>query len=503
MANLQFKNKILSFALKTRLKKINFFKDNPHAVQDRVFKNLIKNGRETIFGLDHDFKNINSFADFSNKVPVRTYEEIFPYIERVRAGEKNILWNQQTKWFAKSSGTTNAKSKFIPMTIDSLKKSHYKAGKDMLALYLGNYPTKKFFEGNGLILGGSLQNRKNYTDGDLSAILLDNFPFWVNYHRSPKHSTALMHDWEEKLELIVSEVICQDITNLSGVPSWMLIILKKVLERTNSKNILEVWPNLELYMHGGINFSPYKKQYENIIPSKQMNYFEIYNASEGIFGLQDKPNSNEMLLMLDHGIFYEFIKHGDTNNNNNPKYYQLGEVEMNQDYSLVITTNGGLWRYLIGDLISFTSLSPYRIKVSGRIKNYLNVFGEELITNNTDKALEIACKKTESNINEYTVCPIFLDNNSGGHQWLVEFENHPKDTEKFISILDEELKKNNSDYEAKRSYNLVIQKPVLTSLAKGTFYRWLKQNNRLGGQYKIPRLNNDRKIADNLINLNN
>ena len=314
----------------------------------------------------------------------------------------------------------------------------------MLALYLDNFPTKKFFSGRGFILGGTLNKYKNYTDGDLSAILLSNFPFWVNFHRSPKLSTALIQDWEKKLKLIVEEISKQNITNLSGVPSWILVILKKILKKTGANNILEVWPNLELYMHGGVNFGPYKKHFQNIIPSKDMNYLESYNASEGFFAVQDQANSDEMLLMLDYGIFFEFIKYSDKEKSDK-KYYQLFEVEKNQDYILVITTNGGLWRYLIGDIICFTSLSPYRIKISGRTNNQINVFGEELISNNTDKAIKNACLKTNAIVREYTVAPIFISKSSGGHQWLIEFEIIPRDLKLFTYILDEDLKKNNSD----------------------------------------------------------
>jgi hypothetical protein len=346
-----------------------------------------------------------------------------------------------------------------------------------------------------------LNKLKGYSEGDLSAILLSNFPSWVNFHRSPKLSTALMKDWEEKLKLIVDEISKQNITNLSGVPSWILIILKKVLEKTGANNILEVWPKLELYMHGGVNFGPYKKQFQNIIPSNKMNYLESYNASEGFFAVQDQANSDEMLLMLDYGIFFEFIKY-DQFGKEEKKYYQLFEVVKNQDYIVVITTNAGLWRYLIGDIISFTSLSPYRIKISGRTNNQINVFGEELISNNTNKAIKNACLKTSAVLHEYTVAPIFITKFSGGHEWLIEFEDVPKDLNLFCRILDEELKDNNSDYETKRSNNLILAPPKITILKNGTFYKWLKINERLGAQNKISRLNNDRKIADILLKLN-
>lgn len=495
------KNSILSYALKTRLKKIDFFIKNPHTAQELTFNYLIKNGKNTLFGKEHDFKNIKSYSSYINRVPTRTYEDLFPYILKIQAGEENILWNSKTKWFAKSSGTTNAKSKFIPITSESLINCHFKGGKDMLALYLENFPTKHFFSGRGFILGGTLNKLKGYSEGDLSAILLSNFPSWVNFHRSPKLSTALMKDWEEKLKLIVDEISKQNITNLSGVPSWILIILKKVLEKTGANNILEVWPKLELYMHGGVNFGPYKKQFQNIIPSNKMNYLESYNASEGFFAVQDQANSDEMLLMLDYGIFFEFIKY-DQFGKEEKKYYQLFEVVKNQDYIVVITTNAGLWRYLIGDIISFTSLSPYRIKISGRTNNQINVFGEELISNNTNKAIKNACLKTSAVLHEYTVAPIFITKFSGGHEWLIEFEDVPKDLNLFCRILDEELKDNNSDYETKRSNNLILAPPKITILKNGTFYKWLKINERLGAQNKISRLNNDRKIADILLKLN-
>lgn len=495
------KNSILSCALKTRLKKIDFFKNNPHIAQERTFNYLIKNGKNTIFGKEHDFKNIHSYSSFSNRIPTRSYEDLFQYVQRLRAGEQNILWNSKIKWFAKSSGTTNAKSKFIPISTESLINCHFKGGKDMLALYLNNFPTKKFFSGRGFILGGTLNKYKNYTDGDLSAILLSNFPFWVNFHRSPKLSIALIKDWEKKLKLIIEEISKQNITSISGVPSWILVILKKILKKTGANNILEVWPNLELYMHGGVNFGPYKKQFQNIIPSKSMNYLESYNASEGFFAFQDQPNSDEMLLMLDYGIFFEFIKYSEKEKSDK-KYYQLFEVEKNKDYIIVITTNGGLWRYLIGDIICFTSLSPYRIRISGRTNNQINVFGEELISNNTDKAIKNTCLKTNAIVREYTVAPIFISKSSGGHHWLIEFEIRPKDLNLFSYILDQNLKKNNSDYEAKRYKNLIIAPPKITILNNGTFYKWLEKNKRLGGQNKIPRLSNDCKIADVLLKMN-
>ena len=496
-----FKNSFLSWMLKKRMHQIDLFLKYPIAVQKEVLSVLLETTKDTAFAEDHDFASINSYDDFRKKIPVRTYEEIFPYIKKLRNGAESILWPGKTKWFAKSSGTTNAKSKFIPFTEDALNDCHYKAGKDMLAIYCNNHPQTTVFDGKGLMLGGSMESNSiaNYTDGDLSALLIDNFPFWINIHRTPDLETALHPNWEEKLEKIVEQSITEDVTNLTGASSWMLIVLNKVLEKTKAKNILEVWPNLELYMHGGMNFSPYKTQFEKLIPAKGMNYMESYNASEGYFAIQDRPNSNELLLMLDYGIFYEFIPINEFNKGSRDAI-SLQAVELNKTYAIVISTNAGLWRYLIGDTIKFTSLNPFRIKVVGRTKSFINAFGEELVIENAENALAFACKKTAATIKEFTAAPIYINKGkSGAHQWLIEFTNMPNNLDTFTNQLDHYLQKINTDYKAKRTNNLILQKPKIECLRKDTFYKWLERKGKLGGQNKVPRLSNNREIVEEIL----
>jgi len=488
--------------MQKRIDKIEGFCKNPIQSQQNVFDFLISKGKKTTFGKEHSFQNIDTYTQFSENIPIRTYEEFSGFIERAREGEENVLWPGKINWFAKSSGTTNAQSKFIPITQESLEDCHFKGGKDMLSLYGNNFPFSDMYNGKGLMLGGTIKTSEkgNYKDGDLSAILLDEFPFWVNYHRIPDIETALMSEWEEKLERIAQQAVHENITNLTGVPSWMLILLKRVLAISGKKNISEVWPNLELYMHGGVNFEPYKEQFKTLIPSKKMNYLEGYNASEGFIGIQDKNPSEGLLLMLDYGIFYEFIPM-DKFRKGQLEAIPLKDVQLNIDYALVISTNGGLWRYLIGDVIRFNTLSPFRIKIIGRTKSFLNAFGEELIVENTDKALLATCSICKASIKDYTVAPIFIDDSSGGHQWFIEFFREPEDIEFFKQELDNNLKALNSDYAAKRTQNLILNSPEIVLIQNNKFYTWLKQNNRLGGQYKIPRLCNDRKIAKEMLAL--
>ncbi|MBT3622104.1 MAG: GH3 auxin-responsive promoter family protein [Flavobacteriales bacterium] len=488
--------------MQKRIDKIEEFCKNPIQSQENVFDFLISKGKDTAFGKSHQFSAITNYSNFSKKIPIRTYEEFSVFIDRARDGEQNVLWPGKIKWFAKSSGTTNAKSKYIPITEESLEDCHFKGGKDMLSLYGNNFPFSDMYNGKGLMLGGTIKNSENgsYKDGDLSAILLDEFPFWVNYHRIPDIETALMSRWEEKLERIAQQSLTANITNLTGVPSWMLILLKRVLTISGKDNISEVWPNLELYMHGGVNFEPYREQFKTLIPSKKMNYLEGYNASEGFIGIQDKNPSEGLLLMLDYGIFYEFIPMRDYKKGI-LKAIPLQEVKLNIDYALVISTNGGLWRYLIGDVIRFTSLAPFRIQIIGRTKSFLNAFGEELIVENTDKALLAACSICTASIKDYTVAPIFIDNDSGGHQWFIEFSKEPENIDLFTQELDKSLQSLNSDYAAKRSNNLILSSPEIIVIQNNEFYTWLKQNNRIGGQYKIPRLSNNRKIADEILTL--
>lgn len=502
MKRFSIKNSLLSLFLKKRLKNINKFITKPVEIQKEILNYLIKNGNKTKFGKTHAFNKITDYYSFKNQIPVITYEELYPEIEKIKHGGEDILWPGKTKWFAKSSGTTNDKSKFIPITKDSLYNCHLKAGKDMLSLYENNFPKKNIYDGKGLMLGGSFSKSKNnkIIEGDLSAILIDRFPFWVNYHRVPDKKTALIKDWNEKLDKIAIQALNQNITNLTGVSSWMLVLLNRVLELSGKENILKVWPNLELFIHGGVNFNPYYMQFKDLIPSKKMNYLEGYNASEGFFGIQDKYKNKGLLLLLNHGVFYEFIPLEKFKKGNRDAI-NISKVELNKDYALVITTNGGLWRYLIGDVIQFTTLYPFRIKIIGRTTSYINTFGEELMVHNTDLAITKSCEKFNCSISNYTVSPIFLDKQSGKHQFLIEFKREPKNLYQFISEVDNQLKKLNSDYETKRENNLILKSPQLISLRNNEFHIWLKEKNKLGGQHKIPRLNENRQIAERIISI--
>ncbi|MFO8066657.1 MAG: GH3 auxin-responsive promoter family protein [Bacteroidales bacterium] len=495
-------NKVLSWFLKQRISQIEHFKENPIEVQENLFKKLIVSAKNTEWGKKYDYASIKTIKDFQSRVPVGDYDDVKPYIDRLRKGEKNLIWPTEIRWFAKSSGTTSDKSKFIPVSTESLEDCHFKGGKDMLSIYCHNNPDTEIFNGKGLVIGGSNKisefNSNSYF-GDLSAIILQNLPFWAELLRTPDLSIALMDNWEVKLDIIANSTITEDVTNLSGVPSWNLMLLKKIIEITGRSNILEVWPNLELFIHGGVSFVPYREQFKKLIPSDDMCYLETYNASEGFFGIQDVPELSEMLLMLDYGIFYEFIPTEELGKDS-PKALTLEDVELNKNYAIVITTNAGLWRYLIGDTIVFKSKKPYRIKISGRTKNFINAFGEEIIVDNTDKALAAASEKTNAIISEYTAAPIFLgDDNSAAHEFLVEFDVEPKNIDEFSSYLDEELKKLNSDYEAKRTADILLKKPVIRPIAAGTFYKWLKSKGKTGGQNKVPRLYNTRKYVDEIL----
>ena len=480
---------------------MELFMKFPLEVQDEWRRKLINQAQDTEFGKQMNFKSIGSYDSFQKHIPIQDYESIKPSIERMMMGEQNILWHSEIRWFAKSSGTTSDKSKFIPLSKESMEDCHFKGGKDMLSIYCNNYPETKIFAGKGLTLGGSHQLNQqsgNTSFGDLSAIIMEHLPMWVEYIRTPDLSIALMSEWEAKLERIASSTSEEDVTNLSGVPSWMMILLQRIVELKGASNILEVWPNLELFLHGGVNFTPYRDQYKKMIPSNQMNYLEIYNASEGFFGIQDQRNSEEMLLMLDYGIFYEFIP-ADEADEENPSVIWLDQVQMGVNYAMVITTNGGLWRYKIGDVITFTSISPYRIKIAGRTKHFINTFGEELIIDNAEKGLAIACEKTQSIIREYTAGPIFMEiNSNGAHEWLIEFDKAPENLDYFTEVLDNALKSLNSDYEAKRYKNITLRLPVIQVMEKGTFYHWMNKRGKLGGQNKVPRLSNNRTFIEEI-----
>lgn len=494
-------NSIASWILKKRIHQMELFIKYPNEVQEEILFGLLKAGEFTVLGKKYDYNSIKNYTTFNERIPVSTYEELEPYIEQTRQGAQNIFWNANIKYFAKSSGTTNAKSKFIPVSSEALDNNHYKASKDLLCMYLNNNENSQLFTGKSLRLGGSkeLYANNNTIFGDLSAILIDNMPMWAEFSSTPSNKTSLMSDWETKLPAIIKESSLENVTSIAGVPSWMMVLLNKTLEANNTTNILEIWPNLEVYFHGGVSFDPYKEQYKKLFPKDTFKYYEIYNASEGFFALQDRNDSNDLLLMLDYGIFYEFIPM-DTFGKNNQKVIPLSEVELDKNYALVITTNSGLWRYLIGDTIRFTSLNPYRIKVTGRTKHHINVFGEELMVENTDSALAKTCTELHCDIVDYTVAPIFMEGKEkGAHEWIIEFKKHPENIEHFIELLDKNLQLVNSDYEAKRFNNMTLNKLVLHVAKENLFYNWLKKNDKLGGQHKIPRLSNSRNYLEELL----
>lgn len=496
---------IISLVNSRRRSQIDEFKSKPAEIQMDQLTDLLAKANATEIGLKYDFESIHNYETFQNRVPVTDYEGIRPYIERLRRGEKNLLWSGEIKWFAKSSGTTSTKSKFIPVTKEALEDCHFRGGKDVLALYYQNRPESEMFTGKCLTLGGSHQINNFSNDsyyGDLSAILIENLPFWTHFMRTPEQSIALMDEWEAKLEKITETTIKENVTSLAGVPSWFLVLIKHILNKTGKQNLLEVWPNLELFIHGGINFTPYRNQYKEIIPSDQMNYLETYNASEGFFAIQDDLSVNSMLLMLDYGVFYEFVPLSELDQPF-PKAKTIDNVEVGVDYAIVITTNGGLWRYQIGDTVRFTSVNPHRIIISGRTKHYINAFGEELMIDNAERALDKACNETGAVIKEYTAAPIFMASETKGtHEWLIEFEKDPSDLNRFLDTLDQSLQAVNSDYEAKRYKNITLERPHLTVARPHLFMDWMKSKNKLGGQNKVPRLANNREYIDELIALN-
>jgi len=500
--------KILSPAISSlarlRLWRIEGWRDNPIDAQREVLQDLVTSSQYTEFGRKYNFSNLFTLRAFKQAVPIQEYEDIKPYIQRIMDGEQNVLWNTPVHWFAKSSGTTSDKSKFIPVSDESLEDCHYKAAKDVLTLYYNFNPESDLLTGKGLVIGGShtvhqINDEAHY--GDLSAVLLQNSPFWGHWIRTPELSIALMDEWETKIEKLAQLTINENVTSISGVPTWTMVLFRRILELTGKKNMSEVWPQLELYIHGGVSFVPYKEQFRKLI-GKDIHYLEMYNASEGFFAAQDKPGEEGMLLFTDHGIFMEFMpieEYGKPN----PQTIGLQKVELGKNYALVISTTGGLWRYLLGDTISFTTLQPYRIKVSGRVKHYINAFGEEVIVDNSDKAVAIASEKTGAIVNDYTAAPLYFgEESNGAHEWLIEFEKQPTSLPEFVEELDKALQQVNSDYEAKRYKNIALRMPVVHSLEKGIFTSWLKTKGKLGGQHKVPRLSNERKYIEEILSLN-
>lgn len=495
-------NNLISKIMLRRIPQIENFMKNPVDVQHKVFMDLIEGSKDTVWGQYYDYKTIKDEETFRQRVPLNDYESLLPFFTRILKGEQNVLWGGEIKWFSKSSGTTSSKSKFIPVSRESLEECHYKGGKDMLALYTNNHPDSAVFSGSSLALGGSKQDNIFNNDifcGDVSAIIIDNLPFWAEWYRVPKKEIALLPDWEEKLNKMIETVSTEDVVSISGVPSWMMVLLNGLMNYTG-KTIEEIWPNLEVYFHGGVSFRPYREQYEKILP-KHMNYMETYNASEGFFGLQDRTDSNSMLLLLDYGIYYEFIPFEDLEKENK-RVLTLADVELGRNYAMVISTNGGLWRYMIGDTICFTQKTPYRFKITGRTKHYINMCGEELIVNNADKALSMVCNATDCIITDYTGGPYTNEEtNERCHEWIIEFKKAPQDLDKFAEIFDNSLQNVNSDYEAKRYKNFVLKKPIIHIAPQNTFYNWLKEKGKLGGQHKVPRLSNDRKFLDEILEM--
>lgn len=498
-------NSIIKWMNIKRIYAIDLFRMYPVNTQMEVFRKLMKTAQDTEWGKKYQYSSIQTYEQYKERVPIQTYEELKPYVDRLMKGEQKILWPSDIRWYAKSSGTTNDKSKYIPVSAEALEDCHMRAGKDIIAIYTSNYPEHNLFKGKGLTIGGSHQVNEFSNDsfyGDLSAILIENLPFWAEFYRTPSTKIALLPDFEEKIQQIAKIAVNDNVTSIAGVPSWNLNMLKFVMEYTGKSNVLEIWPNLELFLHGGVNFEPYRKQFESIIPSDQMHYMESYNASEGYFALQDDPNTKDMLLMLDYGIFYEFIKLEDLELEH-PNTYHVGEVEKNVDYAMLISTNGGLWRYMIGDTVRFTSLFPHKIVISGRTKQFINVFGEELMVDNTEKAILMACEKTNAQVKEYSVAPIFMDTKTkGGHEWVIEFAIEPENKEFFSTVLDNSLKSLNSDYEAKRFKNLTLEFPKIHFARKDLFLDWMKSRGKIGGQNKVPRLSNERKHIEELLKLN-
>jgi hypothetical protein len=499
--------KILSPAIsrlaRLRLWRIEHWINNPLAAQREVLQDLITSAQYTEFGRKYSFSNIFTPAEFKEAVPIHEYEDLKPYIERLMNGEQNLLWNTPVSWFAKSSGTTSDKSKFIPVTEESLQDSHFQGAKDVITLYYNLFPESDLLTGKGLVIGGSHQVSKINDDtqyGDLSAVLMQNTPFWGHWLRTPELSIALLNEWEEKIEKLAQSTIPENVTSISGVPTWTLILIKRILEITGKQNLKEVWPNLELYIHGGVSFTPYREQFHRLIGAP-INYIDLYNASEGFFAAQDKGVEEGMLLFLQHGVYYEFLP-TEEYGKEKPQTIGLEEVELDKNYAIVISTSGGLWRYLVGDTVRFTSKFPFKVKVSGRVKHFINAFGEEIIVDNSDKAIAAACEKTGAIVNDYTAAPVyFSDEGNGSHEWLIEFETEPNDLGLFTFELDTALKNANSDYEAKRHKDIALRMPLVRNLPKGIFNEWLKSKGKLGGQHKVPRLSNERKYLEEILSV--
>ncbi len=495
-------NSLFTWLMKKRIHQIELFMKYPHDVQDEWFQSLITTAEATEWGKKYDYNSILTPDTYKERVPIQDYEDIKSYVDRMIEGEQNLIWPTDIKWFAKSSGTTSDRSKFIPVSMEALEDCHFQGGKDMLSIYFHNRPESKMFSGKSVVIGGSSQinnfNPDSY-NGDLSSILLRNLPFWAELKRTPNLEVTLNPNFEEKIEQIAQITIKENVTSLAGVPTWNIVMAQRILEITGKDNLLEVWPNLEFYSHGGVSFKPYRDQFKQLIPSASMYYLENYNASEGYFGIQDRPDADDLLLMLDYGIYYEFlpVEHIDQEH---PQTLRLDQVEIDKNYALIISTNAGLWRYKIGDTIKFTNLAPYRFQISGRTKQFINTFGEEVIVDNAEQALQIACQSTSAIIKDYTAGPVyFKDKQAGAHEWIIEFERQPSNFHDFCEKLDHALREINSDYDAKRYKNMALSAPVIHNAPQKTFYNWMKSRGKLGGQNKVPRLSNDRTYLEPLL----
>ena len=497
-------NKVLQSTLRKYVEALFEVNENPSKTQQRILFDLTSKASNTRFGKLHGFENIKNHAEFINQVPLSEYQDLKPHIDLMRAGAEDILWPGKIEWYAKSSGTSSGVSKYIPVPKESLEENHMNGGRIELALYFNHRPESKLFEGLGLRLGGStnLETHGASYSGDLSAILIQNMPMWAEFRSAPSHETALMSNWEEKIDAILDEVINQNITSFWGVSSWFLVLFNKVIERTGAENLLEIWPNLELFAHGGVNFAPYEDQFRALMPGDQVTFMENYNASEGFFAVQDDPNVDGLMLLISSGTYYEFIRMSEFEGKKS-RTVLLGEVELDTEYAVVISTNGGLWRYILGDTVRFVSLKPHRVKVSGRITHFINAFGEEVIVSNAEAALTKACTLHKCSVRDFHAAPLYIENSKGGaHQWLIEFQTEPDDIQGFILSLDLALQQENSDYAAKRKGNMVLRQLELVKAEFGLFHRWLGERNKLGGQNKIPRLSNDRKLITTFLELN-
>ena len=500
-------NSFMTWIFKSRLGQIEKFKQEPHLVQRTTLVELLEAAKHTEFGKTYHFEKIKSYEDFAKRVPLFDYESFTPYLEKNIKGKQQVFWPSDIQWFAKSSGTTAGRSKYIPVSDESLEECHYKGGKDMVSLYVSNFPDTKVFTGKSLTVGGALEKDLLHPKGiaragDVSAVIMHNLPIWAQFIRTPSLETALMSDWEAKIERMARETMDENVTSIAGVPTWTVVLLQRILEIKKASHILEVWPNLEVFFHGAVAFGPYRNLFKELIPSDKMRYMETYNASEGFFGMQDQPDSDELLLLLDYGIFYEFILTEDLEKEN-PRVISLEGVEVGKNYALLISTNGGLWRYKIGDTVKFTSVLPYRFRISGRTKHFINAFGEEVIVENAEAAISYACEQTGATLTNFTAAPIYFEDSQskGAHEWVVEFKSPPSDLENFADILDQHLREINSDYDAKRHKNLALQRLQLHAAPVGLFESWLAKKGKLGGQHKVPRLSNSREFMDEILGM--